>query len=142
MPGLIPKFTVASIVSNIDQFEKAKEKSIFLALSFIGEESVNKARSNRTYMDDTGNLRSSIGYAIISHGDIEKSNIKGNADGVTEAWNLLDELKAEYNKGFVLVIFAGMDYAAAVESKGYDVISNSVPTKESLDADFKLFGLK
>ena len=141
MPGLIPKFTVGAVIEKIDNFQKQKEKDIFLSLSFIGEKSVNKARTTNTYEDQTGNLRSSIGYAVILNGDVKKSDITGESDGATEAWNYLDELRVKYNKGFVLVIFAGMDYAAAVESKGYDVITNSVPTKEGLHNDLKNFGL-
>jgi len=38
---------------------------------------------------------------------------------------LIDELAAQYPKGMILVVVAGMEYAAAVESKGYDVISGA-----------------
>ena len=141
MPGLIPNFSMGAVLANVDSFQKEKEKNIFLALSYIGEESTNKARNSRTYQDQTGNLRSSIGYAILFNGDVKKSDITGSDDGVTEAWNAVDEFRVKYNKGFVLVIFAGMDYAAAVESKGYDVITNSAPTKEGLRDDLKEFGL-
>jgi hypothetical protein len=38
-----------------------------------------------------------------------------------------------------LVGFAGMEYAAAVESKNYDVITGSAPTKEMMVKAFEKF---
>ncbi len=141
MSGLIPQFKIGAVLAHVDRFQNKKERDIFLALSFMGENSVNKARENRTYVDDTGNLRGSIGYAVLEGGIVKKSDITGASDGVTEAWDFLDELRKKYDTGFVLVIFAGMDYAAAVESRGYDVITNSVPLESEMKNDFKDFGL-
>jgi hypothetical protein len=69
-----------------------------------------------TYMDQTTNLRNSIGYFIFHDGQ-----------PVKEVSNLLTNktLIQDYviSKGIQLIGIAGMNYASHVESKGYNVIS-------------------
>jgi hypothetical protein len=119
MPGLLPKFTMRDINARIDRFEKEKTRKMFEVLSYVGIESVKFAKQNHTYEDQTGNLTSSIGYAIIHDGKIQKSMM------AEESAKVIDELARQYTNGMVLVVVAGMEYAAAVESKGYDVITGS-----------------
>jgi len=56
-----------------DQLKKQKKKFVLL-LTKVGEECVNVARnlnpSEGSYTDQTGNLRSSIGYVVIDDGVI------------------------------------------------------------------------
>jgi len=120
MPGLLPKFTMRDINARIDRFEKEKTRKMFEVLSYVGIESVKFAKQNHTYEDQTGNLTSSIGYAIIHDGKIQKSMMMAE-----ESAKVIDELARQYTNGMVLVVVAGMEYAAAVESKGYDVITGS-----------------
>jgi len=49
-----------------------------------------------------------------------------------------NQIKSKY-KGLVLIGIAGMEYAAAVEAKGYDVITGSAPTNEIMQNAFKKF---
>ena len=63
-------------------------------MEFTGVEFEKNAKNLRTYTDRTSNLRNSIG-----------SEVKDIADG------------------YQLTMQAGMNYAAAVEAKGFDVIS-------------------
>jgi len=130
MSGLIPTFTMASLGSKIDAFQKAKVKKSFEILSYVGIQCVNFAKKNHTYTDQTGNLTSSIGYAIIYKGNVEKASMMAE-----ESAKLVDQLAAEH-KGLghdmVLVVVAGMEYAAAVESKHYDVITGSSYKAEEL----------
>jgi hypothetical protein len=93
---------------------------MFEVLSYIGIESVKFAKKNHTYQDQSGSLTSSIGYAIIVDGSIDKASMMAE-----ESATLVEELSKQYTKGMVLVVVAGMEYAAAVESKGYDVITGS-----------------
>ncbi|GAH74567.1 unnamed protein product, partial [marine sediment metagenome] len=101
-------------------------------LAMVGENFVNDARNIKTYKDQTGNLRSSIGYIIARDGNIIQENIEGKAEGRAQAKEIANEVLRENNKGFVLIVVAGMEYAAAVESKGYDVITGSVPAAKAL----------
>lgn len=140
MPGLIPEFTQADIDKKVDAFKKKKLKDIFETLSYIGIQSVNFAKERVPsgtkehpspgggFWDRTGNLRSSIGYAVISDGSVKIERFKkhvGGEEGIAAGKRLVKEISLKYNKGMVLVITAGMEYAAAVESKGYDVITGS-----------------
>ena len=118
--GLIPKFSMRDINARVDRFEKEKTRKIFEVLSYVGIESVKYAKQNHEYSDQTGNLTSSIGYAIIHDGSIDKASMMHE-----ESARLVEELAKQYPKGMVLVVVAGMEYAAAVESKGYDVITGS-----------------
>lgn len=140
------------VADTIDGFVEEKQTKTFASLQYIGEEIVNKARNTDTYRDKTGNLRSSIGYAVIYNGklvtrNIEQSPGKGTdkQTGVKTSKNLTDELASLYNLegqydiGFVLVVFAGMEYAAAVESRNYDVITGSLPTDSNLAKILKEF---
>jgi len=129
---LIPGFRQGDIDRRIDRFTVSIEQRIIWALAMVGENFVNEARSLRTYKDQTGNLRSSIGYIIARDGNIIQENIEGKAEGRAQAKEIANEVLRENSKGFVLIVVAGMEYAAAVESKGYDVITGSVPAAKAL----------
>ncbi len=137
MQGLIPEFTQADIDRRIDAFRKDKVSRSFEALSWLGIRAVNYAKKKHlgNWTDQSGCLRSSVGYAVIFDGDvrIEKfDQVLQGAEGVVAGQKLVQELAAKYNKGMVLVVTAGMEYAAAVESKGYDVITGSSYEAEKL----------
>ena len=129
---LIPAFSQGSIDRRIDRFKVSIEQRIIWTLAMVGERFVNDARSTRTYHDQTGNLRSSIGYIIAQDGNIIQENIEGKAEGKAQAKKIADEVLRENSKGFILICVAGMEYAAPVESKGYDVITGSVPAAKAL----------
>lgn len=129
---LIPGFSQGDIDGRINRFTVSIEQRIIWTLAMVGENFVNDARSLRTYKDQTGNLRSSIGYIIARDGNIIQEDIEGKAEGKSQAKKIAEEVLRENKKGFVLIVIAGMEYAAAVESKGYDVITGSVPTAKAL----------
>jgi len=129
---LIPGFSQGSINSRIDRFVLNIEQRIILILAMVGEAFVNAARSTQTYHDQTGNLRSSIGYIIAKNGEIIQENVQGTSEGKTNAKEVASEVLRENPKGFILIGVCGMEYAAAVESKGYDVITGSIPAAKSL----------
>lgn len=132
---MTPQFTEKQIEAQVLEWSVNNERKLILALSYIGEEFVNKARSNNTYLDQTGNLRSSIGYVIAKNGRILKRNYKqeGSAnEGVTNGLNLADQAVAENPTGIVLIVTAGMNYGLYVESMGYDVLTGSIPNKSQV----------
>ncbi len=139
MAGLKAMFSLNQVRDYMqDQIDNAKAKTIE-ALKYAGEEFVNKARATKTYVDDTGNLRASIGYVILDDGHIIDRNFKAanqgdedGKDGVTAGLNFVDEVSSQYPKGLVLIGVAGMSYAAAVESLGYDVITGSAPNDNDI----------
>ena len=120
----------------IKQQQNAKEAAI-TALNYVGLECVKEARQNGKYTDRTGNLRSSIGYAILEDGKpIQKSGFErvkataAEAQGQSKA--LITRLAATYNTGLVLVVVAGMDYAAYVEARGYNVLNSAETLAKTL----------
>lgn len=124
---------------------KIKMKDIADGIIFhfqqIGEECVKIARKNGNYEDVTGNLRSSIGYVILYDGkpvvygaSRQYSGKKGNGEaGPPAAEELLTSLQAKFPWGIVLIVCAGMKYAAYVESVHHkDVLTAAELKAESL----------
>jgi len=60
-----PKFTQAGVAKYIRQQTMRMEMATISRLQYIGETFINDARTNGNYLDQTGNLRSSIGYVIF-----------------------------------------------------------------------------
>jgi hypothetical protein len=137
--GLTPEFSQASMIADLQRFAKEQESKFVKGLAFIGEEFVNKARSIRTYKDQTGNLRSSIGYAIVKDGrsvslKVSSGSSEGKSDGTEFVKRKINEGPKQ---GIYLIVFAGMEYALYVEAKGYDVLSGSRPSQAQVVGFFK-----
>lgn len=130
-----PKFTKAQLKEILDKRKANLGQAILFRLQKIGETFVTNARNNGNYKDHTGNLRSSIGYVILKDGvqlfDNFKSfpagdpTAKGVAVGSENAQNLIGDIAVAFPRGFVLIVVAGMEYAASVESKHFDVLTSS-----------------
>jgi hypothetical protein len=107
---------------------RKREQVIINVLNRVGMACLNEARNNGSYIDQTGNLRSSIGYAILRDGNIStQSNfqqVKGGSAGKASGNGFVQELASKYNRGIVLIVVAGMNYAAYVETKR-NVLSSS-----------------
>lgn len=122
---------------------KSQELNEFIIMRFkqIGEECVRIARESGSYNDITGNLRSSIGYVILQDGkpvvngaSKQYSGTKGNGEaGPAAAEALLTQLQAKFPWGIVLIVCAGMNYAAYVENVRHkDVLTTAELKAESL----------
>jgi hypothetical protein len=137
--ALTPQFSQKTIVADLQRFAKEQEEQFVKGLAFLGEEFVNAARSIRTYKDETGNLRSSIGYAIVKNGRVVSFKVSRSAtEGKSEAESFVTQkVNEEPQKGIYLLVFAGMEYALYVEAKGYDVLSGSRPSRSQVLGFFK-----
>lgn len=138
--GLKALFSAKQIEEAINEWGEQVEWQIEQALHYAGQEFMNKARLTGNYTDDTGNLRASIGYIILKDGKpvgekFEKNKGKGSK-GVEKAKSVTNELASKFPKGYMLLGVAGMEYAAAVEAKNYDVITGSAPTREMMKSVF------
>ncbi len=129
---LKPMFNMPQVGNRVDGFVFDKESRMRLALHDIGVDFMNRARANKTFQDHTGNLKSSIGYTILLDGKVIDEGFEGETEGITQAQTVVQELARDNPEGFVLIGLAGMEYAAAVESKGYDVITGSTPGASEL----------
>ena len=108
------------------------------ALQYVGREAVDYARSihKGTFMDRTGNLRSSIGYVIVRDGEIvdisgfepergpEGDGEEGAEAGDAYARELASKVPAMLGQT-VLIVAAGMSYASYVADRGLDVTAGA-----------------
>jgi hypothetical protein len=140
MIRIVPKFNQATVRKMIEEKKERIRQAIILRLQKIGEEFIVNARHNGTYTDRTGNLRSSIGYVILDNGKQLFEKFPGSSEEGKDAAKVsLEQAAQGLDKGLVLIVCAGMEYAAAVESKGYDVLTASGKVAEkSLRAAIKI----
>lgn len=118
--GIKSNFTPADIRKVFAEKMKAMDANIVNRLIDVGERFVNNARSKGNYTDWTGNLRSSVCYIV------QKDGKKRSPGAIPdESKKLISELRSKYLSGYVLIVCTGMNYAAAVESKGKDVLTGS-----------------
>lgn len=107
------------------------ERDVLRVLRIAGEECVNEAKRSGSYQDRTANLRNSAGYVILVDGSTKEQNFQ-SGEGGQHAENLARQIAAEYPKGYVLIVVSGMNYAAYVESKGYNVLTSAEQIAETL----------
>lgn len=108
-------------------------EEIVNALSYLGERCVIKVRDRseiESWIDHTGNLRSSVGYAIYERGrkEIESAFniVKSGREGAEEGKKMIDELASLYADTYALVVIAAMNYADYVEAKdNKDVLAST-----------------
>lgn len=102
-------------------FAKESIDGILSDLRFIAQGCYERAINSKTFQDDTGALRSSIGWAVCKDGSIvyQGGFSGGNSDGKRKGLEVVRSLAK--SKGISLVLVAGMEYASYVEAKGFDV---------------------
>lgn len=115
-----------------DIFRKHQQRcyeAVVRTLMYCGEQIVNKVRDGskpKSYKDQTGNLRSSTGYILTYDGKvISKSSfasVQNGSNGSKEGEDFAKRLADQHDKGFALIVVAGMEYAVYVEDRGYDVL--------------------
>lgn len=105
-------------------------------LQYVGEEAVGVARDTGSYRDRTGNLRSSVGYAVWLDGK-RVGGSSGSGAGGEAARGVLDGLsQSAPASGLMLTVCAGMPYGKYVQGRGYTVLqqaeSQAVETARSM----------
>ncbi len=126
-----PKFTRATVHKYTEGVARQLERIIIRELQILGAECVNIARTQGDYMDQTGNLRSSIGFELYANDKLVDENFEphpgaGSTDG-SEGKMKGKALATEIGPlgTYTLVIVAGMEYAEEVEARGRDVLSSA-----------------
>lgn len=116
------------------------EKAVSRKMCYVGERCINAARSSHTYIDRTGNLTSSIGYAVSINGNLVKCSsfgqVKNGADGSKDGKEYVMSLISKYPQSIALIVVAGKNYAAFVSDKGYDVLDSAEILAERLVPQF------
>ena len=149
-----------SLNKKVEDLEKAIE---FRFINLVGPKTVTNAREVSTFLNQTGNLRSSMGFVLAKDGEIIETGgftqVAGNGEnsaivnfttkegkqvafhakgksgdgqnGVQAGRKYAEELARSSGRGYVLIVVAGMNYAGYVETKGYDVLTQSGTFLES-----------
>nr|UWD77396.1 MAG: putative tail-component [Bacteriophage sp.] len=127
-----PNFTKDDVRKRFDAFLNEVEKKQIARLQRLGEMCLVEARTNKGYMMQTGALLSSTGYevfvdgvAIHSQFDAASGAESNAAETGIKSGQSIAETIGKGTKGIALVVVAGMNYAAYVEAKGYNVLSSA-----------------
>lgn len=129
-----------AVTDEITQAMQTLHRRIIRDLTIAGEEAVKKARSIVTagggggvlppYTVQTGNLVSSVGYAVVQDGQIVTMSsfqaVQGRPDkngiplgdgqeGSTTGKAYVKELAMRFPQGYALILVAGMHYASYVQ---------------------------
>lgn len=145
--GIKQKTPLSEITAyTVSELRKLHYK-IITTLMYVGEQCVNEARRNGSYLDQTGNLRSSIGYVVLHNGvavsPINFEQVKKGSKGTSKGEQFIKQLAAQYSKGYTLIVVAGMNYAAHVEARGLNVLASSELKAENITPKMlKKLGLK
>lgn len=132
-----PTFPSDLITGRVKALQERIEKATLKELQEMGEKLVTYAKNQHNYKDQSGNLTNSIGYAIVKRQEGVIFSSMDYVQGFPEAVNATQEAMREFAKqiesSYALIIVAGMNYAAYVEAKGYNVI---LPAELKAKTDF------
>lgn len=127
-----PNFTKDDVRKRFDAFLNEIEKKQIARLQRLGEMCLVEARTNKGYMMQTGALLSSTGYKVFVDGVAIHSQFDAASGAESNAAEMgiksgqsIAETIGKGTKGIALVVVAGMNYAAYVEAKGYNVLSSA-----------------
>jgi hypothetical protein len=155
----IEKSAIDSVLAEIEGRMNAFQEVIIRNLQAAGEEAVKKARGLVTaggggggvmppYTVQTGNLVSSVGYAVVADGKVvgmspfqavqgavgKDGRPKGDGQaGAAAGMAYAKELAMRFTKGYALILVAGMHYASYVqEIHNRDVLVSASLVAEQL----------
>lgn len=130
--GIKANFTKNDIKKRLDAFVDMVEQKQIERLQRLGEMCLIEARNNKGYMMQTGALLSSTGYQVFVDGvavhtqfDAASGAESGAAAKGMKAGQTIADKVGKQTKGVALVVVAGMNYAAYVEAKGYNVLASA-----------------
>lgn len=140
---LTPAFTEADLQKQMDEIISRIVRVTKNELNQLGLEMLRNARMKTAaqggFNDQTGNLRSSIGFILMYDGEVLHDDFQASAKGtdratgVQKAKDTAEEIAAEKPEGWAIILVAAMEYATWVEAKNKDVITGS-----TLNANTKL----
>lgn len=131
--GIDADFSINQVNELLRSIPSIMKEEVIRALSYLGEQCVRRVRDRsgkESWFDQTGNLRSSIGYAVYEQGKtvIESAfnQVAQGSQGGSEGRRLVAELASKYAETYAMVVVAGMEYADYVEAmKGKDVLAST-----------------
>lgn len=139
--AIIPRTSLSEIKAYMQKQADSLDKVVIRNLERLGMMAVTYAR-NRTgtesWYDQTGNLRSSIGYVVGRDGEIISEGgfrtILNGETGSSEGKQFANELANRFANKYFLIVVAGMKYASYVE----DMDNKDVLASASIFAEKEL----
>lgn len=130
--GIKANFKVEDVRNRVDAFLKEVHQAQIEMMMDLGEQCLKEARMNKGYQMQTGALLSSTGYQVYVDGVAVASRFdtaggaqsEAAAKGMLAGQELAESIGRE-SEGICLVVVAGMNYAAYVEAKGYNVLTSA-----------------
>ncbi len=129
MVGIKSNYTANELNRQIKKVINAAQQKYLEGLIKIGQDFVADAKATGRYCNQTGNLRSSIGFIaavgnqpVASEFNVVLAGETGKKKGIELANTLV--LKNP-NQNTALIVVAAMDYAKVLESKGRNVLTAS-----------------
>jgi len=100
------------------------------------------AKEMKIYENHTGNLESSTGFIITRDGKIVHKDFKLADEGTDKSTGMQTGLNTALSvlreRGWGIIIVAGMEYASWVEGKGFEVLTGAMMNYEQyLEQAFK-----
>lgn len=138
----VDKKTLDKALAKIDRVPKIVNFVVEDVFAEVGAYITDGIRNGSlsSWQDDSGNLRSSVGYAVARKGRITKMSdfetVLNGAEGSAKGKRKVAEIASKYAQyDCMLVIVAGEEYAVYVEavngkvvmSEGYNYIEKNLP---------------
>lgn len=131
--AIVPKFTQRELHDYMQSYLNRIDEVVIRNLMRLGEQAVAYARDRsgeESWYDQTGNLRSSVGYVIGKDGVVLGkggfSQVLSGAEGTSEGQSYAKELAEQMAGKYFLIVVAGMNYASYVEEmENKDVLASS-----------------
>lgn len=127
--GIKPQIDQRKLKAELKAALDEVDKMVLKVLQRLGEECVRLVKDRpqeQSWFDQTGALRSSIGYVILKDGKQCRRGGFGRDEGGRKGISYAEELESRFDSGWALIIVAGMHYAVYVEAmEGKDVLASA-----------------
>lgn len=131
--AIVSRFTLKDVSAELQSYAKRAESVVLSNLQRLGEQVVIHVKDrpgSESWYDQTGNLRSSIGYVIGKDGAITHTGgfapVLNGTDGVSEGKQYAKEIASTLSGKYFLIVVAGMNYASYVEDmENKDVLASA-----------------
>ncbi len=131
--GLKVKFNLNGVETDIKRHQKRLERIVQDVFAAEGEKLTSHIRNRskqESWIDQTGNLRSSVGYVVVKNGvkvgQSSFSQVKGGAEGAQIGKTIAEQRATEQKANYAVSVVAGMEYAEFVEAhENKDVLASA-----------------
>lgn len=127
--GIKPQIDQRKLKSELIAALGEVDDMVYKVLRRLGEQCVSLVKDRaqeQSWYDQTGNLRSSIGYVILKDGEQYRHGGFGGGEGGRKGKSFAEELESRFDSGWALIVVAGMHYAVYVEAmEGKDVLASA-----------------